>query len=305
MSDSRHKYKAYGLHIESEFPIPEFETTSFLRSDISVVLKRPDRKPPRLRGIAGLRFEIVQRYGCLFFEEVGLFQIRNGNQVIVSPFPGVNLETVRLPVLSRCMALLLEQRGFFVVHGAAMEINGSGIVLVGDKGYGKSTLTAYLLGLGGKLLSDDVTAIRVDSKGAWIMPGFPAMKLWPDTIHFLGRDLAELERIHPMVEKRNVPMTANFAGNPTRLNAFFFLGRGDTIQLEKIERKQGLLRLMSGLFFASYIKKLDKKVQENRLRIGAEIVRRYPLWSLERPRELILLSETVQQIFNKIEEKTG
>jgi len=158
MSDNRHKYKAYGLHLESDFPIPEFETTSFSKCDISVVLKRPDRKPPRLRGISGVRFEIAQRYGCCFWEDVGLFQIRNGNQVVVSPFPGVSHKTIRLPVLAACLALLLEQRGFLVVHGAALEINGAGIVLVGDKGYGKSTLTAYIVGLGGKLLSDDVTA---------------------------------------------------------------------------------------------------------------------------------------------------
>ncbi|OCC15631.1 Serine kinase of the HPr protein, regulates carbohydrate metabolism [Dissulfuribacter thermophilus] len=236
MHQNYHKYKAYGLHIESEVSIPEFETARFSKSDVSIILKRPERRPPRLRGLSGVRFEIAQQYSCLFWEDVGLFQIKNGNQITVSPFPGAYREIVRLPIASTCMALLLEQRGFLVIHGAALEINGAGIVLVGDKGYGKSTLTAYLLGSGGRLLSDDVTAISIDSNGAWIMPGFPSMKLWPDAINFLGRDADALKRIHPLVEKRAVPMTSNFATNPTRLRSLFFLGKADTIQLEQVDK---------------------------------------------------------------------
>lgn len=67
-------------------------------------------------------------------------------------------------LLSQSLGLLLAQQwarsGLLMVHAAAFEIDGRGILAMGDKGAGKSVLTASAMAAGARVVSDD-----------WVMTG--------------------------------------------------------------------------------------------------------------------------------------
>ena len=54
---------------------------------------------------------------------------------------------------------MLQHRGYLVLHGSAVLVNGRAVVFSGDSGAGKSTLAASMVHHGYQLITDDVVAI--------------------------------------------------------------------------------------------------------------------------------------------------
>lgn len=76
------------------------------------------------------------------------------------------LENTLIP---QALALLLAQQyargGVMLVHGAAFEIDGAGILALGARGSGKSVLTAAALSAGARVVSDDWLLVSRDAHG--------------------------------------------------------------------------------------------------------------------------------------------
>jgi hypothetical protein len=62
-----------------------------------------------------------------------------------------------------CFTLAYESRDGLLLHSAAVQMSGLGIMLPGKSGAGKSTLTAWFLGHGGRYLTDEMVYIATES----------------------------------------------------------------------------------------------------------------------------------------------
>lgn len=83
-------------------------------------------------------------------------------------------------ILPRWFAL----EGHNLLHAALLEIDGAGVLLVGDSGAGKSTLAAMLQGAGHPVLSDDAVLLARE-EGDFLARGtYPSIRLNPDA--YLG-----------------------------------------------------------------------------------------------------------------------
>jgi hypothetical protein len=71
-------------------------------------------------------------------------------------------------------AQLLARRGLHVVHAAALERNGRGVLIPGMSGSGKSTCCVSLMRAGYRCLSDDKPFLRRNGSGVELLP-FPEM----------------------------------------------------------------------------------------------------------------------------------
>ena len=71
------------------------------------------------------------------------------------------------------------QAGVLFVHAAAVELGGSGLLLVGPTGTGKTTLAVGLARRGAGFLSDEVGAIRFDGPGLLPVPRAAGMRPGP------------------------------------------------------------------------------------------------------------------------------
>lgn len=76
-------------------------------------------------------------------------------------------------------AIILAWRGLVPLHGSSVEIGGRAIMVVGPSGAGKSTLCHALVERGGRLVSDDLTAMMpMTGPGEPLLqPGRPAIRL--------------------------------------------------------------------------------------------------------------------------------
>ncbi len=88
---------------------------------------------------------------------------------------------------------ILTRRGLLSFHGACLAGPRGAIVVMGDKGRGKSTLSAALAGAGWQLLADDLTRVGPVG-GVWHgFAGLRATKLLPAAAQGLGLDHARLQ----------------------------------------------------------------------------------------------------------------
>jgi len=85
------------------------------------------------------------------------------------------------------MRTVLVRRGLLSFHAAALARNGRAILIMADKGAGKSTLSWALQRRGWQLLADDLA--RVDFvEGRWsVFPGHRQTKLTPEAVRAFGQ----------------------------------------------------------------------------------------------------------------------
>jgi len=93
--------------------------------------------------------------------EIG-FKFINRNRVGINiiPDPGIDLDWLVERILEPWIFRLLPQDNIIAIHSASVEFDGSGILLCGWSGSGKTTIALELLARGGRLLSDDWSLIH-------------------------------------------------------------------------------------------------------------------------------------------------
>lgn len=146
------------------------------------------------------------------------------------------------------MRTILVRRGLLSFHAAALVRNGRAILIMADKGAGKSTLSWALQRQGWQLLADDLA--RVDSvEGRWsVFPGHRQTKLTPAAARAFGH-AAEAMPVRfddpgpaayaALFDKRVID-SADALANPSvavPIAAFFFLTARDSAAADaRIER---------------------------------------------------------------------
>ena len=119
--------------------------------------------------------------------------------------------------------------GVVPLHCACLEQNGNGLLISGDSGVGKSTLTAALMQRGFAFISDDWTYFSKEQSALVAHGLFSPIKLLPDAVQFF-RELGELTpAIFLNGELAYEVDPARFAGsttkNTSRPSKIFFLER--------------------------------------------------------------------------------
>ena len=242
------RYTAYGLSIDSGFVLPELPTGG---AGTDVVIKIGNiRDLPSAASDAESGFHATPNEVFLFWKEVGTFLVRDGQEIIVAPAPEVEESVLRLFTLGAVLAVLLHQRGFLVLHGTTVMINGCAVTFLGNQGRGKSTLAAALYKQGHSLIADDVTAIDMEADCPMVYPGYPQLKLWPDVATFLGDDIETLPRVNPRLEKRIRRVTRGFPAAPLPLRRIYVLAPDKCQKVDAIQSSETLAELVRHSYVA-------------------------------------------------------
>jgi hypothetical protein len=70
-------------------------------------------------------------------------------------------------------------RGYVAVHAAAVDVDGSALLLAAPGRFGKTTLAAAFAGQGYRLLAEDTTCYR-PSSDPYVLPGLAMLRIRPD-----------------------------------------------------------------------------------------------------------------------------
>ena len=198
-------YRAYGLSIRSDLPLPELDPDAAEQPDLTIRLGKAGLPLPQASSDTVYEFGEDRQY--VAWPGVAAFLIRGTSTIDIEPAPGVSEPLLNLPLLGPIMALLLHLRGLLVLHASAVDLGGRGAVFLGNKGAGKSTTVAAFIARGHRLLADDVLAVDFPAAAEpCIVPGFPQLKLVNDAASRLVLDGAvDMPRTDPRLSEAAAP----------------------------------------------------------------------------------------------------
>lgn len=295
-----HKYIAYGLEISSEIALPELPKSGGDK-EVDLVIRRDKidiSLPEPFEAWRYFHLDGDTTYLC--WRVVGKFAVHSGREIIIDPFPNVKESVIRLPLLGAVLATALHQRKLLILHGNTVAIDNSAAIFVGSKGQGKSTMSAALYGRGHQLVADDVSAIQIEQKDVpSVVPSFPQIKLWPNSVESaLKKEAESLRRIHPEVEKRAFPAFDNFYSSICPIKKIYVLATGSKPQIVPLRGQEAVTAIIANSYIPMMLEHEFMQDQHNKLHLNQciKLANSIPIASLARPRSLDLLDDVAHLV---------
>jgi hypothetical protein len=186
-----------------------------------------------------------------------------------------SLEETSTYLLGPILGLLLRLRGLTCLHASAVAIERRCVAFVGPEGAGKSTTAAAFVQRGYGVLSDDIVALVDRDDSFQVLPAYPHINLWPDSINALYGSPEALPRFVPDWEKRRLGLGgqgARFENRPLRLGAVYVLGERrpePAPYVERVGAQEALISLV-GNTYANKI--LDRELRAREFEVLGRLV---------------------------------
>ena len=303
---TKNYYKAFGLMISSDIPLPELQQLKGCIDYEEVTITYSNLTALKNAYLKENHYFYVTKDFCLFhIPEVAIFSIRKGKEIIVSPYAKANSDQIRLYVLGTCMGAILMQRKILPLHGSAILIDGKAFAIVGHSGAGKSTLASAFIQKGALLLSDDVIPITfTEDNTHMIIPAYPQQKLWIESLNGFAMDHSNLRPIFNRENKYTIPVRHQFHDQPIALSGIIELVKVDQekIALSNIDKMQRFPLLYEHTyrnFFLNGMNQIEWHFSES-----AKVANKVPIYRAERPISYFSAYELVDVIKSVMELET-
>lgn len=264
-------YFAFGLHIHSDFKLPELLAGN--PEKVADVTIQAGPVQEQARALEGGSLAGGESWLTLQVKDTGQLHMTEGTRITYETVPQGNPNTLRLFLLGAGLGGILHQRKTIVLHGNCISTDGqTGQIYVGDSGAGKSTMAAWHYHSGAKILADDLCAVVWDQQGdPWVLPSYPQIKLWRESLRLLGMNPTQFSPLHNREDKFAIPIHERFWATPVRLTHVYDLKPEHTEErpysgaekfntlLRNTYRYVFLSRMgMTQVYFAELMKLVDK-----------------------------------------------
>ncbi len=281
-------YLVFGLHLRSNLALPGAIPTDFSPKKCDVELHlgilpcRTGEKPlgseeltfvssdTNAAGEPALRISKLEHgaFVRLAYEDGTQFWLDRKRENIWATWPDIlPLENAVSYLLGPVLGLVLRLRGVICLHASAVAIEDRSVAFVGSAGAGKSTTAAAFAREGYGVISDDIVALREQTNTFQVLPAYPHLCLWPDSVHMLYGSPEALPRIIPDWEKRRLMLgnrEARFESRSLPLGAVYILGerRPDSAPSAEAVRPQAALLSLVADTYANKILDRDMRARE-------------------------------------------
>ncbi|WP_040952946.1 hypothetical protein [Gorillibacterium massiliense] len=302
-------YRAFGLTVSSEIPLPELVVAGEEDTQADVVIQIDASQSASLYAeLKAQNRQLIVKDGKVIFHipHLALFSIEDGRTITVHPLTEIFQKEVRLYLLGTCMGSVLLQRKILPMHGSAILMNGKAYAFVGLSGAGKSTLAAALISKGYPLLSDDVIAITPDGEdgGPVVTPSYPQQKLWQNSLTQLKMDNQDY---HPLYEidtavKYSVPVSSDYCSRIVPLGGVFELQKTDeeTVSLKRCTTLEAVQIFRGHTFRDFLLPMLDLDAWH--FSQSTSIIHHIDVYRLQRPASLLTIDQLAQLIIETVDE---
>ena len=297
-------YLSYGLKINSFIPLTGLTTSddeadvSIIRGNVRLDARYTDFDEDHLVYRPGLSVRATPEYFIIDWGRLGLCLIEGGKRAIFEVGDNID-ETDLIPYITGpILGVLLHQRERLVLHASAVNIHDRAIVFLGHKGAGKSTLAAHLQAAGYSLISDDMVPISFSDDIAQTLPGYPQIRLFPDSVKSMGLDPGNLPQINSWINKRHFTPAGDFSLTPITLGGIFILSVGDEISLTELNPYTAFMEIANNTYTGAFLKETGSI--ETHFKVCQKLVRSVPVRSLVRPHDYDRSEEIVDLIARSV-----
>jgi len=314
-------YSVYGLHVFSSLPIPGVAALpKTLEADVKVSLQSAPNLDEGVMAPAedwytghfrdeknepSLKVWKIGDGGCFrlrYFDGTEFFLSESGNEIWATWPENLTLEDTATYLLGPIFGFLLRLRGVTCLHASAIAVDGQAIALIGPPGAGKSTTAAAFTQQGYPALSEDVVALCDLGDTFLVQPGYPLIRLWPESVQALFGSKDALPPLTPNWDKRYLDLTRDglrFQQQPLPLAALYILDeRSDDPAapfVEAMPSHTGLIELLANTY-TNYL--LDQRMRAREFDLLGRLVKNTPLRKLKPNSDPARLPELCQFILD-------
>ena len=292
---TNYRYRAFGLDVVSDIPLPDLQQTSGVISPDVTISAAP---VPVTDSAEPIGLHVTPDGAILNIPEAGRYLVSDGNSIIVEPSPAATDRNVRLYLLGSAFGAILHQRGLLPLHANIIDFGGAAVAFMGHSGAGKSTLATWFHDRGHVILGDDVCVVRPDESGKPVAePGLLRIRLWGDALEASGRTATDYDMSFDDMDKYDVPLSAGAPLKPLRLAAIYNLHSVDPASESSIERLTGvgaIQALVANTYRGSFVAMLDGV--GHHLAQCIALARQVPVFDLRRRWSLDALADEVAYI---------
>jgi hypothetical protein len=294
-------YYVFGLNLRSNLPLPGVnpDNSSAKECDIEVHLGlRPYSAEKNSRrfeeatyvsadtdaaGEPALRIFRVEQgtFVRLAYEDGTQFWLDRKRENIWSTWPSASsIENVASYLLGPVLGLVLRLRGITCLHASAVAFGDRSVAFVGSTGAGKSTTAAAFARQGCGVISDDIVALLEQEGVFHVMPAYPHLCLWPESVRVLYESPEALPRLIPDWDKRRLDLGeqgTRFESRCLPLGAIYVLGerRPDPAPYVEAIRPQSALLALVADTYANKI--LDREMRAQEFAVLGRMVTTVPI----------------------------
>jgi hypothetical protein len=212
-----------------------------------------------------------------------------------------SLDKTLLYLLGPVVGLVLRYRGIVCLHASAVAIGNEAAIFTGPEEAGKSTTAAALASRGCYLLSEDVVPLWKASDGFLVSPGYPQIRLWPDSAEALLGSAHELPQFIPDFDKRRLSLGDRgfgFCDHPIPVRAIYVLGdrcADDRAPfLEEIDQRTALMTLVANSYASNL---LNGKARAEEFAFLGDLAARFPVRRIRPHTDRDRLNQLCELIF--------
>lgn len=281
-------YNAYDLTIASEVDLPALPSGDGL-ADVYVRVGRVTA-PVGVARVRGVGPMVVSPSNVVFVAGAGTCAVRDGREIVVDPVAGVDADTLQTWLLTRAFAVLLHQRGVFVLHADTVDVGGGAVAFTGESGRGKSTTAAAFCRAGYGLVAEDVSAVRRTDSAFEVLAGYPMLKLDAGAAAALGLSGTGMPLERDGKQKFPVGIDAPFDARARPFHAVYVVTDGPSVGIERLSRTEAVRALIANEFCAAMF---GEEGAHGLLTTSAAIARATIVSRLVRPRSYRVLPDVV------------
>jgi len=205
--------------------------------------------------------------------------------------------------LGPSLSFALINLGIEPLHSTTLVIGGEAVALMGDCGYGKSSLGASFVKAGYPLLTDDLLVVdRQDSRFV-AYPGAPRVKLYPAIAKVVFGPRVRGLRLEPLTPKLIIPLDEQRSQRtPVPLKVIYVLTPPGArvpprVVIKRLSPKHAFLELVRNTFNMSVS---EPRRLERQFALVTQLAMTVPVKSLSYPRELRMLNEAREAILGDV-----
>ena len=198
------------------------------------------------------------------------------------------------------------QRDKVAIHGGTIVKDNKAIIITGDRGAGKSTLTTALRLRNYSFLSDDVAAVEFSDHIPMINYGFPYQKLCEDAIDNFKYNRKNYNWILSDNKiKYMVKVDKTFMGKSVELFAIFEIIWSDVQDVEVVEigGSEKLSKIIDNIYWGEYIRNLGGMTPKY-LQKCFNIAKHIRVFKIIRPKNGFTVDRQIELIENILYKET-
>ena len=232
-------YQLYGCLLETDIRFVQLVNTEGKNREAEIKIYQGQFTDEITKKIEeGVFYNLGEKTSWLDRDECAIL-VQNGNTIIYNLKQKGAEMLLCSYILGFGMCMLFLQRNEMVIHCSALHNGKEAILIAGESGSGKSTITNFYLEQGWRLMADDAALVKYDKSTGETMvyPAFPYQKLCRNVAVERGYDLNELIYINEQRDKFLVPCRGNFDLTPKPLKKFITLGlhQGEDVIVKEMQ----------------------------------------------------------------------